>query len=237
MRFDNHLEVVAVAKDHKINEQIRVRQVRLIDDEGAQVGIVDTKEAMRMANERNMDLVMVSPNTVPPVCKLLDYGRFRFEAQQQEKEARKKARAHEQKSIKLRVKIGGGDFDTKVNHVRRFLKDGHKVKVTIMFRGRERTHPELGEALLKKVAFVLGEYALVEVPPIMFGMDMNMIVAPTAKSATMPLKANLPPDVDPTDDDDHDDASPVAEASANLEPAAEVAVPEVAVSEAAPTEA
>jgi translation initiation factor IF-3 len=138
----------------------------------------------------------------------------------------------------LRVKIGGGDFDTKVNHVRRFLKDGHKVKVTIMFRGRERTHPELGEALLKKVAFVLGEYALVEVPPIMFGMDMNMIVAPTAKSATMPLKANLPPDVDPTDDgDDHDDASPVAEVSANLERAAEVAAPEVVASEAAPTEA
>jgi translation initiation factor IF-3 len=233
------LEVVAVAKDHKINEQIRVRQVRLIDDEGAQVGIVDTKEAMRMATERNMDLVMVSPNTVPPVCKLLDYGRFRFEAQQQEKEARKKARAHEQKSIKLRVKIGGGDFDTKVNHVRRFLKDGHKVKVTIMFRGRERTHPELGEALLKKVAAVLGEYALVEVPPIMFGMDMNMIVAPTAKSATMPLKANLPPDVDPDDgDDDHDDSSATSPvAAAILEPAAEVAVPEVAASEAASTEA
>jgi translation initiation factor IF-3 len=201
------LEVVAVAREHKINEQIRVRQVRLIDDEGNQVGIVDTKEALRMATERNLDLVMVSPNTVPPVCRLLDYGRFRFEAQQQEKEARKKARAHEQKSIKLRVKIGSGDFDTKVNHVRRFLKDGHKVKVTIMFRGRERTHPELGEALLKKVATVLGEYALVEVPPVMFGMDMNMIVAPTAKAATMQLKGNLAPDPDMDDDADEADAS------------------------------
>jgi translation initiation factor IF-3 len=188
--------VVAVAKDHKINEHIRVRQVRLIDDEGNQVGIIDTRDAMRMAQERNLDLVMVSPNTVPPVCRLLDYGRFRFEAQQQEKEARKKARSQEQKSIKLRVKIGDGDFDTKVNHVRRFLKDGHKVKVTIMFRGRERTHPELGEALLKRVAETLGDYALIEAPPSLFGMDMNMIVAPTAKSATMPLKNNLPPDLD-----------------------------------------
>ena len=188
--------MVAVAKDHKINEQIRVRQVRLIDDEGNQVGIIDTRDAMRMATEKGLDLVMVSPNTVPPVCRLLDYGRFRYEAQQQEKEARKKARAQEQKSIKLRVKIGDGDFETKTNHVKRFLKDGHKVKVTIMFRGRERTHPELGEALLKRVAASLGDAAIVEVPPLLAGMDMNMIVAPTAKAAQLHLKANLAPDPD-----------------------------------------
>jgi translation initiation factor IF-3 len=191
------LEVVAVAKEHKINEQIRVRQVRLIDDEGNQVGIIDTKDAMRMGQEKGLDLVMVSPNTVPPVCRLLDYGRFRFEAQQQEKEARKKARSQEQKSIKLRVKIGSGDFETKVNHVKRFLKEGHKVKVTIMFRGRERTHPELGEALLKRVGVTLGEAAIIEVPPMLAGMDMNMIVAPTAKAAALVVKADLPPDIDP----------------------------------------
>ncbi len=195
-RDRNHLEVVAVAKEHKINEQIRVRQVRLIDDEGNQVGIIDTKDAMKMGQEKGLDLVMVSPNTVPPVCRLLDYGRFRFEAQQQEKEARKKARSQEQKSIKLRVKIGGGDFETKVNHVKRFLKEGHKVKVTIMFRGRERTHPELGEALLKRVGVTLGDAAIIEVPPMLAGMDMNMIVAPTAKAAALAVRADLPPDTD-----------------------------------------
>ena len=198
----NHAEVVTVAKDHKINEQIRVRQVRLIDDVGGQVGIVDTREAMRMAQEKQLDLVMVSPNTVPPVCKLLDYGKFRFEAQQDEKEARKRARAQEVKSIKLRIKIGGGDFDTKLNHVKRFLKDGHKVKITIMFRGRERTHPELGEALLKRAVVSLGEYAIVESHPNMMGMDMNMLVATTAKAATLQLKPGLEPLVE----DDGDDA-------------------------------
>lgn len=203
---DNHAEVVTVAKDHKINEQIRVRQVRLIDDVGGQVGIVDTREAMRMAQEKQLDLVMVSPNTVPPVCKLLDYGKFRFEAQQDEKEARKRARAQEVKSIKLRIKIGGGDFDTKLNHVKRFLKDGHKVKITIMFRGRERTHPELGEALLKRAVVSLGEYAIVESHPNMMGMDMNMLVAPTTKAATLQLKPGLEPLVEDDDDDATDDA-------------------------------
>lgn len=184
--------MVAVAKEHKINEQIRVRQVRLIDDEGRQVGIVDTRDAVRMAQEKSLDLVMVSPNTVPPVCKLLDYGRFRFDLQQQEKDARKKARAHEIKSIKLRIKIGDGDFDTKLNHVRRFLKDGHKVKVTIMFRGRERLHADLGEKLLQRVANDLKEIAIVESPPNMMGMDLNMIMAPTAKAAQVQVPENLP---------------------------------------------
>jgi translation initiation factor IF-3 len=200
----NTSEVMTVAKDHKINDAIRVRQVRLIDDEGGQVGIIDTRDALRMAQEKNLDLVMVSPNTVPPVCRLLDYGKFRFEAQQQEKEARKRARSQEVKSIKLRVKIGDGDFETKLNHVKRFLKDGHKVKITIMFRGRERTHPELGERLLARATETLGEFAIVESPPLLAGMDMNMLVAPTAKAATMKLKGgDAPPPED--DSDDHTD--------------------------------
>jgi translation initiation factor IF-3 len=197
---------MTVAKDHKINDAIRVRQVRLIDDEGGQVGIIDTREAIRMAQEKNLDLVMVSPNTVPPVCRLLDYGKFRFEAQQQEKEARKRARSQEVKSIKLRVKIGDGDFETKLNHVKRFLKDGHKVKITIMFRGRERTHPELGEKLLARATETLGEYAIVESPPLLAGMDMNMLVAPTAKAATMKLKASDAPPPEDDSDDNEDDA-------------------------------
>ena len=215
---------MTVAKDHKINDQIRVRQVRLIDDEGGQIGIIDTRDAMKMATEKNLDLVMVSPNTVPPVCRLLDYGKFRFEAQQQEKEARKRARNQEVKSIKLRVKIGDGDFDTKLNHVKRFLKDGHKVKITIMFRGRERTHPELGERLLTRAAEVLGDYALIESPPLLAGMDMNMMVAPTAKAATMKLKASdLPP---PEDDSNVENESDDGETAAPEAPSLEAAVPE-----------
>lgn len=167
-----------IAKEHKVNEQIRVRQIRLIGAEGEQAGIIDTREALRMARTQNLDLVMVSPQAVPPVCRLLDYGRFRYEQQQNAKENRRRARAQEVKAIKFRVKIDDHDFNTKVSHVRRFLKDGHKVKVTIMFRGRERTHPELGEQILKRVAEALVEFGTPESAPNMMGMDMNMIMAP-----------------------------------------------------------
>ncbi len=131
-----------------------------------------------MAREQNLDLVMVSPQAVPPVCKLLDYGRFRFEQQQNEKDTRKRARSQDVKAIKFRVKIDANDFKTKTNHVKRFLEEGHKVKVTIMFRGRERTHPELGERILVRVADTLSEVGQPESPPNMMGMDMNMIMIP-----------------------------------------------------------
>ncbi|UBV43974.1 translation initiation factor IF-3 [Deinococcus taeanensis] len=172
-----------IAKEHKVNEQIRVRQIRLIGAEGEQVGIIDTRDAMNMAREAGMDLVMVSPQAVPPVCRLLDYGRFRFEQQQNEKENRKRARAQEVKAIKFRVKIDAHDFNTKTGHVRRFLEEGHKVKVTIMFRGRERTHPELGERILVRVAEVLADIGAPEGTPSMMGMDMNMIMTPKAPPA------------------------------------------------------
>ncbi|WP_135229336.1 translation initiation factor IF-3 [Deinococcus fonticola] len=167
-----------MAKEHKVNEQIRVRQIRLIGGEGEQIGIIDTRDAMNMAREQGLDLVMVSPQAVPPVCRLLDYGRFRYEQQQNEKENRKRARSHEVKAIKFRVKIDDHDFKTKTGHVRRFLEEGHKVKVTIMFRGRERTHPELGERILVRVAETLADIGAPEGMPSMMGMDMNMIMAP-----------------------------------------------------------
>lgn len=192
-----------IAKEHKVNEQIRVRQIRLIGAQGEQVGIIDTRQAMTMAREAGLDLVMVSPQAVPPVCRLLDYGRFRYEQQQNEKENRKRARAQEVKAIKFRVKIDDHDFKTKTGHVRRFLKEGHKVKVTIMFRGRERTHPELGERILTRVAEELVDIGLPESKPSMMGMDMNMIMAPKpatsakkdkgedkGKSDAVPKKAN-----------------------------------------------
>lgn len=146
--------------------------------QGEQIGIIDTRDALRMAREQNVDLVMVSPQAVPPVCKLLDYGRFRYEQQRNEKENRKRARSQEVRAIKYRVKIDDHDFNTKTNHVRRFLEAGNKVKVTIMFRGRERTHPELGERILDRVVEALADIGTPESRPSMLGMDMNMMMAP-----------------------------------------------------------
>lgn len=181
--------MIDIAKEHKVNEQIRVRQIRLIGGEGEQIGIIDTRDAMNMAREQGLDLVMVSPQAVPPVCRLLDYGRFRYEQQQNEKENRKRARSQEVKAIKFRVKIDDHDFNTKTGHVRRFLEEGHKVKVTIMFRGRERTHPELGERILVRVAEVLSDVGAPESTPSMLGMDMNMIMAPKPSAAAKKEKA------------------------------------------------
>jgi translation initiation factor IF-3 len=165
-------------KDVPINERIRVRQVRLIDEEGTQVGVVDTREALQMARTREFDLVLVSPNAVPPVARLLDYGKWRYEQQQADKEARKKAKRTEIKAIKLRPKIEAHDYNVKVGHVKRFLEEGHKVKVTIMFRGREMAHTALGTKLLERVVKDLEGVGFVEMRPEMLGRDMNMVMAP-----------------------------------------------------------
>jgi translation initiation factor IF-3 len=174
------LEVESISKELKVNEQIRSRQVRLIGSDGNQVGIIETRDAIRMAREEDLDLVLVGEQAQPPVARLMDYGKYRFELQQQTKEARKRSRQQEMKSIKFRVKIDEHDYVTKVNHIRRFLKGGHKVKVTIMFRGRERTHPELGQGILNRVAADVNELAVVDAAPSIAGMDMNMILRPSA---------------------------------------------------------
>lgn len=163
----------------KVNEQIRFRQVRLIGVDGQQQGIVETRDALRMAREAEVDLVLVGEAAQPPVAKLMDYGKYRYELQQQEKETRKKSRQQEMKAIKFRVKIDDHDYTTKVNHVKRFLAGGHKVKLTIMFRGRERTHPELGQEILNRVAKDVSDMAVVEAAPNLAGMDMNMVLGPT----------------------------------------------------------
>ena len=174
------MEVTYITKELKINEQIRVRQVRLIDAEGGQVGIVDTRDAFQRAQDEDLDLVLVGEQAQPPVARLMDYGKYRYELQQQEKEARKRSRQQEMKAIKFRVKIETHDYNTKVNHIRRFLKDGHKVRVTIMFRGRERTHPELGQDLLNRVAQDVTEIGIVDMAPTLAGMDMNMVLRPAS---------------------------------------------------------
>lgn len=151
--------------------------------DGKQLGIMDTREALRLAQEMDLDLVLVGPNADPPVARIMDYSKWRYEQQMAEKEARKKAKRTEVKSIKFRVKIDEHDYQTKLGHIKRFLQEGHKVKVTIMFRGREMAHPELGEKILNRVAEDLKDLAVVEMKPEMLGRDMNMLLAPVKVSA------------------------------------------------------
>lgn len=155
----------------------------MIGPDGKQLGIMDTREALRLAQEQDLDLVLVGPNADPPVARIMDYSKWRYEQQMAEKEARKKAKRTEVKSIKFRVKIDEHDYQTKLGHIKRFLQEGHKVKVTIMFRGREVAHPELGERILNRVAEDLKDLAVVEMKPEMLGRDMNMLLAPVKVSA------------------------------------------------------
>jgi len=167
-------------KDLRINEQIRVREVRLIDDKGEQRGIVSTLEAMRIAREAGLDLVEVAPQSVPPVCRLLNYGKFKFEQEKKVKDAKKRTKVTELKEIRMQPKIAGHDLDFKSNHVREFLEDGNKVKVTIRFRGRELAHTEIGEEILRKILAKLEGSFVLERPPLMEGRFMSMILQPKA---------------------------------------------------------
>ena len=167
-------------KDLRINEQIRVREVRLVDDKGEQKGIVPTLEAIKMARDLGLDLVEVAPQSVPPVCKLLNYGKFKFEQEKKIKESRKKIRVGELKEIRMQPKIAGHDLDFKSEHVREFLEDGFKVKVTIRFRGRELAHTEIGEQVLKRVLVKLEGYYVMEKTPSMEGRFMSMVLQPKA---------------------------------------------------------
>ena len=162
----------------RINEEIRAREVRVITADGEQLGIMSGRAAQQLAVERHLDLVEIAPTAKPPVCKIMDYGKFRYEQQKREKEARKKQKTFDIKEVKLRPGIEDHDFNVKYKNAVRFLEDGDKVKVTIMFRGRELSHPELGEVLLNKMAEQLKEIAVVERVPKLEGKTMIMIVAP-----------------------------------------------------------
>ena len=162
----------------RINEEIRAREVRVITADGEQLGIMSGRAAQQLAVERHLDLVEIAPTAKPPVCKIMDYGKFRYEQQKREKEARKKQKTFDIKEVKLRPGIEDHDFNVKYKNAVRFLEDGDKVKVTIMFRGRELSHPELGEVLLNKMAEQLKEIAVVESVPKLEGKNMIMIVAP-----------------------------------------------------------
>jgi translation initiation factor IF-3 len=163
----------------RINERIRVPQVRLIDETGAQVGVMDTDKALRYAQDKELDLVEVAPEARPPVCRVLDYSKYKYEQAQKAKQARKHQQQITVREIKFRPKIAEADYDTKKRHVERFLRHKDKVKITIMFRGREVTHPERGEAILKRLAEELSELAVIEQRPIAEGRNMTMLLGPS----------------------------------------------------------
>ncbi len=163
----------------RINERIRVPEVRLIDDEGNQIGVLKTPDALVFAQERDLDLVEVAPEARPPVCRVLDYSKYKYEQAQKIKQAKKHQQQITVREIKFRPKIAQHDYDTKKHHVERFLRHKDKVKVTIMFRGREVTHPERGTAILDRLAEELSELGVVEQRPMQEGRNMTMMMAPS----------------------------------------------------------
>jgi translation initiation factor IF-3 len=177
--------------DYRVNERIRAREVRLIDAEGQQLGVKALPEALAVARQLDLDLVEVAPDANPPVCRIMDYNRFKYETAQRAKESRKKATNTSIKEMKYRPKIGTGDFTTKTRQVGRFLEEGHKVKVTIMFRGREVSHPELGMKILEDLAEQVSAVSKVEAAPKLDGRNMVMVLAPDrrAKAARKPAPA------------------------------------------------
>jgi translation initiation factor IF-3 len=162
----------------RINDRIRVSEVRLIDENGEQVGVVPTAQALDRARDRDLDLVEIAPTAKPPVVRILDYSKYKYEQEQRKKAARKHQQQVTIREMKLRPKIATHDYETKKGHILRFLRDQNKVKVTIMFRGREQAHPERGEALLRKLAGELAELAVIEQEPNQEGRNMTMMLAP-----------------------------------------------------------
>jgi translation initiation factor IF-3 len=163
----------------RINERIRVPEVRLIDENGEQVGIIPTEQALERARESDLDLVEVAAQSKPPVCRILDYSKYKYEQEQKAKAARKHQQQVNVREIKLRPKIAQHDYETKRGHVERFLKQQDKVKVTIMFRGREQSHPERGRMLLDRLLEDVSELAVMEQAPLQEGRNMTMLLAPT----------------------------------------------------------
>lgn len=166
---------------------IRIPQVRVIDEEGQQLGVMPTPTALQLAQERGFDLVEVAPQSNPPVTKILDYGQYKYEQARREKEARKHQRSVDFKEVRLRVKIGKGDFDTKVKRAIRFLGDGDRVKVTVQFRGREVSHAYIGRDLLNRFAEQVSEYGSVDRQPVLEGRSMSMVLTSTGKPS-QPVK-------------------------------------------------
>jgi translation initiation factor IF-3 len=207
--------------DTRINERIRVREVRLVGEDGNQIGVIPTEKALEYARERDLDLVEVAADARPPVCRVLDYSKYKYEQEQKAKAARKHQKQVNVREIKLRPKIADNDYETKKNHVVRFLSGDDRVKVTIMFRGREQTHPERGVALLMRLAEDVADLGVIDQRPIQDGRNMTMLLSP------------IPKKVDAVEGDGED--APAADAPEA--PAAPAAAPADAPAEAEETAA
>ena len=215
----------SISRDLRVNQMIRIPQVRVVDEEGNQLGVMSTPVALQMAQERGLDLVEVAPMAAPPVVKFLDFGHYKYELTKREKEAKRRQRSVTFKEVRLTPKIGSGDFETKVHRAVEFLEDGDRIKVTVRFRGRELTHPELGRNLLSKFADLIKDHGTVERAPLLEGKSMFVTVAsvhkpkvhePTARphgeDASVSPPAAEQPTVAPTS------PAPLASVAAPVEP-------------------
>jgi translation initiation factor IF-3 len=227
----------ATNDEPRINDRIRAREVRLVGPDGAQIGITPLSQALDMARELELDLVEVADKANPPVCRIMDYGKYKYEAAQRAKESRKKSTNVVVKEMKYRPKIGAGDFGTKTKKVAEFLGEGHKVKITIMFRGREMQHPELGRKILDQVAETVTEVGKVEIYPRLDGRNMTMVLGPDKKAQAAADKKRTAPDSTaaaaeaPVADDSASEA-PVSEAPTAEAPTAEAPTAEAPTAEA-----
>jgi translation initiation factor IF-3 len=167
-----------IARDLRVNEMIRIREVRVIDEDGQQLGVMPTSRALALAQEKGLDLVEVAPTAVPPVCRILDYGQYKYELNKRERETKKRQKSHEMKEIRVAVKIDTHDLQTKARRAAEFLDGGDRVKITVRFRGREISHANLGRDLLVRTAETLAEHGTVERQPLLEGRSMHIIMAP-----------------------------------------------------------
>lgn len=187
-------------KELSINEQIRAKEVRVIDADGTQLGILATKKALDMAYDKGLDLVEIAPTSVPPVCRIMDYGKYRFDKEKKEKEQKKKQQTVELKEVQLSCRIDTHDFETKLNHALKFLTQGHKVKVSVKFKGREMAHTEIGLEVIKKFGEACTEIGVIEKQPALDGRQMLMFIAPKSASASKKQKEPKEPKAQKTED-------------------------------------
>ncbi len=173
-------EGIVISKEVQINEEIRDKEIRVVSADGGQLGVMSAAQALEIATEKGLDLVKIAPQAVPPVCKIMDYGKYKFELAKKEKESRKNQKVINVKEVQLSPSIDTNDFNTKCNHAIRFLKNGDKVKVTVRFRGREVTHSEIGATLLTRFAEQAGEFGTMDRAPKLEGRNMTMFLMPKA---------------------------------------------------------
>jgi translation initiation factor IF-3 len=185
----NAISIPGKSQEPRVNERIRIPQVRVIGDDGSQIGILATREAIAMAQSKGLDLVEVAPTARPPVCKIMDYGKFKYESNRAAKAAKKKQHQMQLKEVKMRPKIEDHDYDFKVKHARTFLEQRDKVKFTVTFRGREMAHQELGYKIIEQVLQDLSDVAVVEQPPRAEGRTVSLVLSPKAQASPRPHKA------------------------------------------------